>query len=56
MTGGRLAKEDRGGVMMGTEWMVWYAHWFSSEQWVLEPSGDEVLAEEVLGVSDGNEV
>ena len=41
--------------MMGTDWMVWYAHWFSSEQWVSEPSGDEVLAEELLGVTEGNE-
>ena len=56
MTGGRLAYLDRGGVMMGTDWMVWYAHWFSSEQWVSEASGDVVLVEEVLGVSDGDEV
>jgi hypothetical protein len=40
--------------MMGTEWMVWYAHVFSSEQWVLEPAEDEVPAEEVLMVSDGD--
>ena len=51
-----MAKEASGGVMMGTEWIVWYAHWFSLEQWVLELSGDEVSAEEVLGVSDGGEV
>jgi hypothetical protein len=38
---------------MGTEWMVWYAHVFSSGQWVLEPAEDDIPAEQVLIVSDG---
>jgi hypothetical protein len=43
---------DSSGVMMGAAWRVWYAHGFSSEQWVPVPVEDDVLEEGVLVVSE----
>ena len=42
---------DSGRVIMGAAWRVWYAHGFSSEQWVPVPVEDDALKEGVLVVS-----